>query len=104
MQEQPLETAVTTVVTAAADDLTEHDINKLVCAVILLVILLLLIIIFSSPKKKAAPAQCEYCSDGREIRCCRLEKRQKSFVMEHEFTEANYCPVCGRKLRNDEEE
>ncbi len=103
MQEQPLETAVTTVVTAAADDLTEHDINKLVCAVILLVILLLLIIIFSSPKKKA-PAQCEYCSDGREIRCCRVEKRQKSFVMEHEFTEANYCPVCGRKLRNDEEE
>ncbi|MBR6418816.1 MAG: hypothetical protein IKS42_00620 [Oscillospiraceae bacterium] len=103
MQEQPLETAVTTVVTAAADDLTEHDINKLVCAVILLVILLLLIIILSSPKKKA-PAQCEYCSDGREIRCCRVEKRQKSFVMEHEFTEANYCPVCGRKLRNDEEE
>ena len=45
MQEQPLETAVTTVVTAAADELSEHDINKLVCAVILLVILLLLIII-----------------------------------------------------------
>ena len=103
MQEQPLETAVTTVVTAAADELTEHDINKLVCAVILLVILLLLIIIFSSPKKKA-PAQCEYCSDGREIRCCHVEKRQKSFVMEHEFTEANYCPICGRKLKNDEEE
>lgn len=101
--QEVIETTTTVVSTARQGD------NTILFCIVGLGLLLMVVIIaaFAEPensRKKKPDPKCAFCSDGtdgREIRCIRVENHGTSFVVENEQTIAKYCPVCGRKLTED---
>lgn len=84
----------------AADSVTDKATFWLYVGILLLLAVLFIALIDWFAPRQPDPT-CPYCgdgSDGREIHCCRVENRGKSYIRENENIVAKFCPVCGRKL------